>query len=144
MAYSVVRLGRLTHMQMPRPTLTERLERERNVWLCTLRPDGSPHVTPVWFVYIGARFWISSGTRNVKVRNVGNDPRVSLALEDGDAPCVAEGNALVHHGRLRDDVLAALAAKYDGWDAAAEIEPSGPRVLIEVPVERWLLNGVAQ
>ncbi|ALG15009.1 pyridoxamine 5'-phosphate oxidase [Kibdelosporangium phytohabitans] len=122
------------------PALADRLRGERNVWLCTLRPDGSPHVTPVWFVHTGETFWISSGVRNVKVRNIINDPRVSLALEDGDEPAVAEGQARVHHGPLRTDVLAAIAAKYDGWDAAAEVHPFGARVLVEVPVTRWLLT----
>jgi len=124
--------------------IADRLENDRNLWLCTLRPDGSPHVTPVWFVHVGNAFWIGSGERNVKVRNVLNDPRVSLALDDGDHPIVVEGRARVHRGALREDVLAALAAKYDGWDAGAEIRPFGPRVLLEVPVGRWLLRGSAQ
>ncbi|RSN47111.1 pyridoxamine 5'-phosphate oxidase [Amycolatopsis sp. WAC 04197] len=125
-------------------SLIERLARERNAWLCTLRGDGSPHVTPVWFVYLDDVFWIGSGERNVKVRNIDGDPRVSLALEDGDAPAVAEGVARVYRGALREDVLAALAAKYDGWAAGVEIAPFGARVLLEVPVKRWLLEGVAQ
>lgn len=125
-------------------TRADRLEHERNVWLCTLRPDGSPHVTPVWFVHTGGTFWISSGERNVKVRNIAADPRVSLALEDGDAPLVAEGTARLHRGPARADVRAAIAAKYDGWDAGAVVEPFGARVLIEVPVTRWLLTGSAQ
>ena len=128
---------------MPSGQLTDRLARERNVWLCTLRPDGSPHVTPVWFAYLDDAFWVGSGERNVKVRNVEKDPRVSLALEDGDAPAVAEGLARVHRAALREDVLALLSAKYDGWDAAAVIEPFGLRVLLEVPVRRWLLGGSA-
>lgn len=125
-------------------TLTDRMKAERNVWLCTLRVDGSPHITPVWFVYLDDTFWISSGERNVKVGNVVNDPRVSLALQDGDHPVVAEGRVRTHRGTLREDVLTAIAAKYDGWDAAAEIEPFGPRVLLEMPVSRWLLKGTAQ
>jgi F420H(2)-dependent biliverdin reductase len=124
-------------------TLADRLEGERNVWFCTLRADGSPHVTLVWFVHLADVFWVSSGERNLKVRNVVNDPRVSLALEDGD-PCVAEGRARVHRGSLREDVLAAISAKYDGWDAGVEIEPFGARVLLEVPIDRWLLKGTAQ
>ncbi len=98
----------------------------------------------MWFVYLDDVFWISSGDRNVKVRNVGEDPRVSLALEDGDAPVVAEGLARVHREALREDVLMVLAAKYDGWAAGEEVEPFGARVLLEIPVKRWLLPGVAQ
>ncbi|MFJ8363696.1 pyridoxamine 5'-phosphate oxidase family protein [Streptomyces sp. NPDC093984] len=37
---------------MPTPAVLDRLARERNAWLCTVRPDGSPHVTPVWFLYL--------------------------------------------------------------------------------------------
>lgn len=50
----------------------------------------------------------------------------------------------MHRGSLREDVLAAISAKYDGWDAGTEIEPFGRRVLLEVPVDRWLLKGTAQ
>lgn len=114
------------------------LREERTGWLCTLRPDGSPHLTPVWFVAAGEAVWIGSGADNVKVRNIAADPRVSLAFGDGDRPAVAEGHARVHRGDFPPDVLAALAAKYDGWDAAAELPAYGPRVLIEVEVRRWL------
>lgn len=125
-------------------TLGDRLERERNVWFCTTRADCSPHITPVWFVFLDNTFWISSGERNIKVRNVENNPKVSLTLEDGDRPAVAEGRARVHRDTPRKDVLAAITHKYNGWDAKAKIDPFGPRVLIEVPVDRWLLKGTAQ
>ncbi len=126
------------------PALLDRLRRDRTAWLCTLRADGSPHLTPVWFVHRDDRFWISSGERNVKVRNVAADPRVSLALEDGDAPLVAEGRVVVHRDGFRAGVLRDITAKYDGWDSATEIPPYGPRVLLEVIVDRWLLRGSAQ
>lgn len=59
-------------------------------------------------------------------------------------PCVAEGRVRVHRGSLREDVLAAISAKYDGRNAGVEIEPFGSRVLLEVPIDRWLLKGTAQ
>ncbi|WBB66098.1 pyridoxamine 5'-phosphate oxidase family protein [Micromonospora sp. WMMD812] len=36
---------------LPGAEVLARLDRERGVWLCTLRPDGSPHLTPVWFLF---------------------------------------------------------------------------------------------
>ncbi|MFF9869152.1 pyridoxamine 5'-phosphate oxidase family protein [Streptomyces sp. NPDC013953] len=30
----------------------DRPAQEKNVSVCTVRPDGSPHVTPVWFVFL--------------------------------------------------------------------------------------------
>ncbi|TDC22542.1 pyridoxamine 5'-phosphate oxidase [Streptomyces sp. 8K308] len=128
----------------PDPAVRDRIERELNVWLCTLRPDGSPHVTPVWFVFLRHRWWIGADGGAVKVRNVRADPRVSLALEDGRAPVVAEGEALVHDGGFPADVVAAFAAKYDGWDVTAPYRPGAGRALLEVPVRRWLLAGKAQ
>lgn len=128
----------------PASAVLDRLARDRNVWLCTLRPDGSPHVTPVWFVFLRDRWWIGTDDGAVKVRNVRRDPRVSLALEDGWAPVVAEGEARVHEGRFPADVVAAFAAKYDGWDVTAPYRAGAGRALLEVPVRRWLLAGTAQ
>lgn len=121
-----------------------RLHRERNVWLGTLRADGSPHITPVWFVYEAGRWWIGSEDRSVKVRNVLHDPRVSLALQDGDSPVVAEGDARVHRTDFPHHVVQKFAAKYGGWDISDRAHVGSQRVLIEVSVGRWLLTGKAR
>ncbi|MDX3643676.1 pyridoxamine 5'-phosphate oxidase family protein [Streptomyces sp. MB09-02B] len=145
----------------------DRLAVERNVWLCTVRPDGSPHVTPVWFVFLRGSWWIGADRGSVKVRNIERRARVSLALEDGRCPVVAEGTATVHHGPFPPDeeddrgdtdetddrgdtdvadiagVTEAFATKY-GWDVTAPHRQGDTRVLLEVPVRRWLLAGRAQ
>ncbi|MET8833647.1 pyridoxamine 5'-phosphate oxidase family protein [Micromonospora sp. NPDC004540] len=126
------------------PAVEARLARELNVWLCTVRRDGYPHVTPVWFVYAQGVWWIGCDGRSVKVRNVAGDPRVSLALEDGAAPVVAEGVAHLHRGEFPAEVVEAFADKYGGWDVGKRVAQQGDRVLLEVPVRRWLLAGTAQ
>lgn len=126
------------------PDVAARLVAERSVWLTTLRPDGSPHVTPVWFLHDDGTWWIGSGDGNVKVRNLLADPRVSLALPDADSPVVAEGVATVHRSGFPDHVRRGFAEKYDGWDLAGPAQPGGGRVLIEVRVDRWLLTGSAR
>lgn len=110
-------------------------------WLTTLRQDGSPHVTPVWFLLDEDTFWVASSTVNVKVRNMVQDPRVALAVDGtGARPVVAQGHAHVHHDvRAYPSLLARFAEKYDGWDAADEAQ-DGPRVMVEVRVRRWLLR----
>jgi PPOX class probable F420-dependent enzyme len=130
-----------------------RLVTEQVAWLTTLRPDGSPHVTPVWFVVLdaapdrgrsGARWWVATGAANVKVQNLRGDPRVALALGDGDRPVVVEGRAELHDRALPDDAVRAFADKYDGWDVLHP-EPDGtPRLLVEITVTRWLLRGAAR
>ncbi|MHA6740049.1 pyridoxamine 5'-phosphate oxidase family protein [Rhodococcus erythropolis] len=111
------------------------------VWLTTLRSDGSPHTTPVWFLLRQNTFWIPSAEQNRKVRNLLDDPRVSLAV-DGSShdPWVAQGLGTIHHdvGEF-GDLLKLFGEKYDGWDAADETR-EGPRVLVAVPVTRWLLR----
>jgi PPOX class probable F420-dependent enzyme len=123
--------------------MKERLASEPNAWMTTLRPDGSPHVTPVWFVFLDETWWVCSSERSAKVRNIAADPRVALVLEDGDAPVVAEGEAVLWRGGYPPEVVAAFAAKYD-WDITTPFEHGGERVVFEVPVRRWLLSGVAQ
>lgn len=128
----------------PGPSVRERLARERNVWLCTVRPDGSAHVTPVWFVYETSRWWIGADRGAVKVGNVRREPRVSLALEDGRFPVVAEGDvSLIHDDPFPPEVVSAFQGKY-GWDVTAPTRPGGARVLLEVRVRCWLLAGTAQ
>jgi hypothetical protein len=78
-----------------------------------------------------------------KVRNGKADPRVAFALEDAAAPVVAEGRAQLR-GDFPDEVVAAFAAKYDGWDVRLTYGSSGGLTLFEVPVDRWLLAGIAQ
>ena len=119
-----------------------RLKREDLAWCTTVRPDGSPHTTPVWFCYLEDTWWIASAARNVKVRNLATNPHLSLALQDGAAPAVAEGRATVHTEAFPAAVVAAFAAKYTGWDIT-DHRPDGLRVLLQVTVSRWLLAGGA-
>lgn len=118
----------------------ERLDTEANVWLSTTRPDGRPHLTPIWFVYLRDRFWIGTGRDNVKTRNVTANPAVSVALEDGNHPIVAEGITTVHHTTSPDDVTAAFKAKY-GWDITITDDPDvGTVVLWEIVPTKWLFG----
>ncbi|ANY06065.1 pyridoxamine 5'-phosphate oxidase family protein [Pseudonocardia sp. HH130630-07] len=122
--------------------IERRLREDRVVWLSTVRPDGRPHVTPVWFVFDDDVWWIGCARHSVKARNVGACPQVALALEGGDAPVVAEGRAVLWTTGFPAAVVGAFARKYGGWDVATD-DGTGPRVLVEVPTERWLLRGVA-
>lgn len=110
-------------------------------WLTTLRPDGSPHTTPVWFVVVDGAFWIASAAANQKIKNVASDPRVSIAIDgSGAQPHVAQGRARMHANLADFSVIVSrFAQKYSGWDAGDESQ-DGPRILLEVPVDRWLLG----
>lgn len=120
-----------------------RLDTDRNVWLATTRPDGRPHLSPVWFTFVRGRFWIGTGRDAVKTRNAHSMPLVSLALEDGDQPVVAEGTVTVHEQHRPDDVVAAFIEKY-GWDIRVRDDADvGTVVLWEVQPTKWLFGDPA-
>jgi len=119
-----------------------RLSDEKNVWLCTVREDGRPHLTPIWFVFHDDRFWIGTGAQNVKTTNVRRNPKVSLSLEDGNSPVVVDGTVTLHEGPpFPPGAVAAFMSKF-GWDVTrGEDDDVGRIVLWEVVVDRWLMGG---
>ena len=55
--------------------------------LAVVRKDGSPLVTPVWFLVIGdGTIVFTTGKRTVKGRALERDPRVSICVEDDRPP----------------------------------------------------------
>ena len=121
-------------------TPTHRLDVERNIWISTTRPDGRPHLAPVWFVYLSDRFWVGTGRRSVRTRNVRADPSASVALESGDHPVIAECAVRIHERERPPAVAAAFLDKYD-WDVTVEVdEDIGEVVLLELAPRRWLFD----
>jgi len=74
----------------------ERLRNEPIIWLGTVRPDGRPHLVPVWFFWDGETITIYSQPNNQKMRNLQHNTNVTLALntgDDGDDVVIVEGKA---------------------------------------------------
>lgn len=67
---------------------TARIERflteEPIVRLSTVRPDGGPHIVPIWFWWDGTAILVFSKPDAQKVRNLRARPSVMLALGDAD------------------------------------------------------------
>ncbi|OBJ51712.1 pyridoxamine 5'-phosphate oxidase family protein [Mycobacterium sp. 1423905.2] len=86
------------------------------MWLTTINPDGSPHVTPVGVMSSGGNWYFTSGPATRKSRNVGSDPRCVVSVASEDFDLVVEGMAV----RVHDiDELRTVAAAYasGGWPA---------------------------
>ena len=76
--------------------IDQRLRAEPIIWLGTVRPDGRPHMVPVWFFWDGETITIYSQPNNQKMRNLQHSTNVTLALntiDDGDDVVVVEGKA---------------------------------------------------
>lgn len=68
-------------------------------WMTTVRPDGQPQSSPVWFVIDHGEFLIYSRP-TPRVDNIATNPRVSLNLDsnEGSDVVVLEGTARVVDG----------------------------------------------
>jgi PPOX class probable F420-dependent enzyme len=59
-----------------------RLQREVILWLTTVRGDGQPQSSPVWFLWDGDAFLIYSMPQAGKVSNIRSNPNVAAHLSD--------------------------------------------------------------
>ena len=84
--------------------------------LATLRPDGSPHVAPVWFHYDGQSLKVVSEKKSVKVRNIRHDPRVSVSIPTPSEPykyVLFDGTATVSLDEI-PELTRSMAVRYMG------------------------------
>ena len=72
------------------------LYKTRTGKLATVRKDGRPHLVPIWFLLDGDTIVFNTGESSVKALNIKHDQRVSLCVDDENAPyafLVVEGVA---------------------------------------------------
>jgi PPOX class probable F420-dependent enzyme len=111
---------------MPWPEAERRLTGSHDYWVATVRPDGRPHVMPVWGVWLDGRLWFSSSGRSRKARNLAADPRCTMTTDDAQDPVVLDGVAArVVDGDGIGAFVVAMNAKYD---AGMTVEFQDPAV----------------
>ena len=90
-----------------------RLTVSHDYWCASVRPDGTPHVMPVWGVWLDGRLWFSSGLRSRKARNLVARPQCTLTTDDARSPVVLDGVAsrIVEPGPI-GEFVAAVNGKY--------------------------------
>ena len=118
-----------------------RLTGSHDYWCATVRPDGAPHVMPVWGVWLHGRLWFSSGLGSRKARNLAADPRCTLTTDSAGDPVVVEGRA----ERVTDRAaiapfLDAVNAKYDADLTADFLDPAVNGSYSVRPVRAFALN----
>ena len=115
---------------------------ERTCRVATLGADGSPHVSPLWFVWDGASLWLNTLVKSQRWTNLVRDPRVSVAIDvgldfselrgvviegraqpTGDAPRTSTPDAAV------DDAERRFADKYQG---GGTFTPDGRHAWVKV------------
>lgn len=100
--------------------------------VATVRPDGRPHVVPVWFVLDGDDVVFTTWHTTVKARNIADSGRVAMVVDLEEPPyafVLVEGTA-----RLVDDLetlrthATRIGGRYMGADLA---EAFGARNAVE-------------
>ncbi len=95
--------------------IERRLRREPIIWLSSVRPDGRPHLVPVWFLWEGTSFLIFSQPNAQKVRNLRHSTHVMVALEaadEGEDVALFAGQAALLDDPAVTPLLPAFADKY--------------------------------
>ena len=49
--------------------------------IATVRPDGRPHVVPIWFIWDGASIYMETPPTFVKARNLMANPNCSITID---------------------------------------------------------------
>lgn len=113
--------------------------------LSTVRADGSPHVTPIWFLLDGDEVVFTTGKHSVKGRNLARDDRVALCVDDDRPPydyVVLQGRA-----RISEDLdklrhwATGIGARYMGEERAEEFGARNGvpgELLVRVTIDRVL------
>ena len=102
---------------MKHSAAAEAFLREPNIAvLATVDRHGHPHATPVWYLYEGGEFTISTTRSSLKFRNITLQPAVTLVVDRRTIPyysVVVRGVASAGT-ELPDDQLLGLAVHYYG------------------------------
>jgi nitroimidazol reductase NimA-like FMN-containing flavoprotein (pyridoxamine 5'-phosphate oxidase superfamily) len=78
---------------LPWSWAVERLQACRTHWLATARADGSAHLRPVWAAWSDGALAFSTGRTTRKARNLANDARCSMAVQEAGGSVVVDGVA---------------------------------------------------
>ena len=134
----------------PTPAGVERwLDNEPVIWMTTVRRDGQPQASAVWFVYDeGAGFLIYSRPDAPRIANIRQSPRVSLSIERsaGGEFVTVEGIAVVTEGPP-STAHAGYQTKYTKRISGIGYTPQTFETTYSTPIRvaptRWRVLGVS-
>ena len=75
----------MSSSQLPE-THSDLLERALYAHLATVRPDGTPQSSVMWFDWDGSRLRMTHKSTRQKIKNFAHEPRVALSIADPDDP----------------------------------------------------------
>jgi PPOX class probable F420-dependent enzyme len=91
--------------------VARRLESEIIIWLTTVRPNGIPEPSPVWFYWDGSTILIYSQPGKTKLKDIAANPHVALNF-NSDAQ---GGDIVVLTGEAHEDPSAPPSNMVEGY-----------------------------
>ena len=91
------------------------LTESKHYWLCSVRPNGRPHVVPRWGVFINNKLYYDGSTETRHARNILENPHITLNLESGEKAIIMEGTtrpAEKPTPQFAQTLAAAISQKY--------------------------------
>lgn len=120
--------------------------------LATVRPDGRPHVAPVWFTLDGDDLIFTTMAETVKGKNLQANPQAAICIDDEDFPfafVLIEGSARIE-ALPPNELLphtTRISRRYVGDDLADSYgrrNAADGEVLVRVPLTKVIARkGVA-
>ncbi len=109
--------------------LEEYLASQRTARVATADADGTPHVVPLWFVWLDGAMFLNSTLGNVTTDNMIERAKATAVMDDGTT-----------YDELRGAVVTARALRADNDARIPEVEETWSQKYLggnEVPYRRW-------
>jgi len=92
----------------------ERLRESRSYWVVTVRPDGRPHATPLWGVWVDRALYLDGPPVTTWGRNMARNPEVTIHVESASDTVILEGRIedLTTDSQLAGEIARAWDRKY--------------------------------
>lgn len=118
--------------------------------IAVVRSDGSPLVTPIWFIYEDDAIYFTPRAQSEWLPYLRNDGRVALCIDEESLPyrkLIVEGKAEIHHDLGQDDLwrdrYRRMAQRYLSKKAADHYIQSTidqPRALFALPLSKAVMR----
>lgn len=114
----------------------QRLINEKVLWLTTVRSDGMPQPSPVWFLWDGTTMLVYSKPNSPRVRNIAQNPNVAVHFDSngtGGDIIILSGTAQIDPSvPPADQVLPFFNKYHEEWEKHTEPYTEAYHVAIRI------------
>jgi PPOX class probable F420-dependent enzyme len=123
-------------MELTRAEIDAFLAEPHTLVIATLRHDGWPQMTTVWYRWDGEAFWVSTNRDRAKYRNIERDPRVTVLVDAPPREMSVAGygraEAVAIDDAAYEGALAIVSRYVEDPHAYLDERRNDPRVLIRI------------